>query len=140
MNRDLIFKNQEHITFFEKNTKGKTFNCHELSLIYLLGLTEVTRKHFGEIYSEDKGTKHESVLADWQTEESTRLTILAFNLYEDYLFGFSDQVYRHKLDLDFNEEQKENWNNYIKINSMSNLFLDVKLREFYLQAISLRLD
>ncbi|WP_338030595.1 DUF6075 family protein [Enterococcus quebecensis] len=88
--------------FFEGNIKGKTVNCHEFSLIYFLGLAEVTRTHFDEIYSGDKGTQHESILADWQTKESTRLTILAFNLYEDYLFGFSNQVYQHKLNLDFN--------------------------------------
>ncbi|MGM0219125.1 DUF6075 family protein [Enterococcus sp. AZ126] len=88
----------------------------------------------------ERALKYESISADWQTEESTRLTIVAFNLYEDYLFSFSDQAYQHKLNLEFNEEQKENWNNFIKINSISNLFSDLKLREFYLQAIGLRLD
>lgn len=139
MNRDLIFKNQEHITFFEKNTKDKEFNCYEFSLIYLLGLAEVTRIHFNEIYSKELGAKYESISAEWQTEESIRLTILAFNLYEDYLFGFSELTYQNKLAHDFNHEQK-NWESFIKINSISNLFSDEKHREFYLQAISLRLD
>lgn len=38
-------------------------------------LTEITRAHFGEIYSEDEGVKHESTLADWQTKEPTGIRL-----------------------------------------------------------------
>lgn len=57
MNSDHILRNQTHATFFEKNTKNKKFDCHEFPLIYLLGLSEISRTHFNEIYSSEKGAK-----------------------------------------------------------------------------------
>ena len=90
-NTHMFFSNEEHEKFYyeklkqaEDNlTKGQV-DCYHKALIYILGISEDTRKHFSQIYDIQSGyIKTECLHEGWQTSGSVRVVRLAFNLYTD---------------------------------------------------------
>lgn len=81
----LVFVNEEHEKFYhEKLEQARSQDCYHKALIYILGICEDTRRHFGHIYDIKSGCiKPECLRQGWQTSGSVRVVRLAFNLYTD---------------------------------------------------------
>ncbi len=81
------FKNDKHESFYNKyvaitNTQKDPYHK---SFFYTLGLTEETRKHVNELYDFDlEGIKPTGVRKAWQTGTSSKVTRLAFNLFNGF--------------------------------------------------------
>lgn len=134
MQKELIFRNLDHVRFYENKVSNNDFTSKELALIYVLGLTDITREHFEDIYSA-KNEHFESIIqADWQSEDSLRVTLVAINLYNNYMFGMEGITASKPILLNDDDLKKIQ-----DINSISNIFTNPNLREFFLQAIDLRL-
>jgi len=55
------------------------------ALFYLLGLSRETMEHVEQLFDfEDRSIKPEGLYAGWQTGQSLRLTLLAFNLWNGW--------------------------------------------------------
>lgn len=82
---DLKFYNQEHKNFYESKTERKKLDSYNKSIIYLLGLTEETRKNFNKIYNETVREIYFTALNEsWQTGTTIAITKLAFNLFNGF--------------------------------------------------------
>lgn len=84
-NTHMVFANEEHESFYyEKLAQVSYQDCYHMALIYILGISEDTRKHFKQIYDIKSGCiKTECLHQGWQTSGSIRVVRLAFNLYTD---------------------------------------------------------
>ena len=82
-NTHMVFANEEHEKFYyEKLEQARDQDCHYKALIYILGISEDTRNHFGQIYDMKSGNiKTECLHQGWQTSGSVRVVRLAFHLY-----------------------------------------------------------
>lgn len=90
----LKFYDTEHKNFFNEHTKGEKLDSYNKSLIYLLGLTEETRKHFDKLYNErTRQIELSGTTEGWQTGTSLATTKLAFNLFNGYS-GLEDRESR----------------------------------------------
>lgn len=110
----MIFKNREHASFYEEfNLRACVLeeDRERQSLFYLLSLLEETRKNIDDLYNfKDDRIKFEGLNKGWQTGGTTKITKLAFNLYngwygddgEDYsplhLFNVSDDNRKYLLE------------------------------------------
>lgn len=83
--RKIIFKSKEHKGFYETNIEKVTCpDCYHKALIYAIGISEITRNHFSEIYSYEKDCILRNCLRSaWVTGSTIKLLRLAFNLYTD---------------------------------------------------------
>ena len=55
------------------------------SLFYVLGLSKETRERINELFDfESRSIKPDALYAGWQTGQSVRLTLLAFNLWSGW--------------------------------------------------------
>lgn len=79
----MVFESEEHEVFYhEKLAKARYQDCYHAALIYVLGISGDTRRHFNEIYDIKSGyVKPECLEAGWQTSGSEHVVRLAFNLY-----------------------------------------------------------
>ncbi len=115
----IIFANVEHEQFYkEQLAKVRTNDCYHRALIYTIGITEDTRKHFNEIFN----IKTDCINADcihtgWVTGTDVRAIRLAYNLYT----GFTPD------------------NDDILKYSVSQIF-EYGCIEYFLQAVSLRFE
>ena len=84
-NTHMVFADGEHEKFYyEKLEQARYQDCYHKALIYILGISEDTRNHFGQIYDIKSGyIKTECLHQGWQTSGSVRVVRLAFNLYTD---------------------------------------------------------
>jgi hypothetical protein len=81
------FKSEAHRDFFIAmvNFLGSNSDVYHQALFYLLGLTDETRRHCGDIYDFDSnGIQLTGLYRGWQTGTTTRLTRLAFNLFNGW--------------------------------------------------------
>ena len=82
----LIFRNGNHENFYnEKIKKLKAHNDEYIkSLIYTLGISEITIKNYPLIFNEKKKSINPGFINDPSlTSSSSRLLRLAFNLFTD---------------------------------------------------------
>lgn len=90
----LKFYDNAHEEFYKEHTEGEKLDSYNKSLIYLLGLTEETRKHFDKLYNETtRQIKLTGTNEGWQTGVSLATTKLAFNLFNGYC-GLEDREAR----------------------------------------------
>ena len=84
-NTHMVFVNEEHEEFFyEKLEQAKSQDCHHKALIYVLGISEDTRKYFNQIYDIKTGNiKRECLHQGWLSSGGVVVIRLAFNLYTD---------------------------------------------------------
>lgn len=86
---DPKLKDSDHFLFYNglvTDTNAGDDPCRK-ALLYALGLTEETRRHVRELYDfKERCIIPEGLDKPWQTGSSTRVTRLAFNLYN----GFAD--------------------------------------------------
>ena len=63
----------------------KKLDCYNKSIVYLLGLTEETRKNTADIYNIDTGeVEIEGLNKAWQTGTTVIICRLALNLFNGY--------------------------------------------------------
>lgn len=87
----LKFYDNTHEQFYKEHTEGEKLDCYNRSLIYLLGLTEETRKHFNKLYNErTRQIEITGTNEGWQTGSTLAITKLAFNLFNGYC-GLEDR-------------------------------------------------
>lgn len=84
----MIFKNEEHKKSYEEfklRACISEFDKERQSLFYLLALLEDTRNHINDLYDfEENWIKPEGISEAWQTGDTTKITTLAFNLYNGW--------------------------------------------------------
>jgi hypothetical protein len=73
----MIYIDDHHQQYFESRRCGDVYRD---SVSYLLGLTPETRKHAADLF-DDGNMKIEGLKKPWQTGTTTKLTRLAFNLW-----------------------------------------------------------
>lgn len=83
----MVFKSQQHRDFYVKYVEktGSADDVYRKALFYTLGLTEETRKNIKSLYNfEVGGIEPEGLHKGWQTGTSTKVTQLAFNLFNGF--------------------------------------------------------
>ena len=84
----MIFKNEEHKSSYEEfklRACVREGDKERQSLFYLLALLEDTRNNINDLYNfKENLIKFEGLSKCWQTGGSTRITKLAFNLYNGW--------------------------------------------------------
>lgn len=136
MANNLEFLNKEHKDFYVMNSDQG--DSYKKSLVYLVGLTEDTRSHYSDILT-NEGINRAIFNEGWLTGETTRLLILAFNLWNGFTFGYSDSRNDEK---DLEDMTKEELAEIIRSgsrNSVDELFSG-ELGYYYLQAVNLRFN
>ncbi len=80
---NIRFKNLEHENFYCENLPQTRYpDGYHKALIYLLGVSEVTRTHFKQIYNIEAGCiKPGCLYEEWTTGNDRKIIRLAFNLY-----------------------------------------------------------
>lgn len=80
----IIFRDEEHQKFYESKVEELNAEEYLIPLIYLAGLSNTTRKHWNEIYSEEEREINIEVMsAGWMTGMTKKILRLAFQLYTD---------------------------------------------------------
>lgn len=94
---NLKFINNEHKEFYEE--KLKELEKHEKtdvyykSLIYTLGICKTTRENFRQIFDMKKGEINiDSICAAWQTGTSTKVTRMAFSLWNACMYDSEQDI------------------------------------------------
>lgn len=85
--RNILFRNKEHKDFYTGNLEKCIWNdgFHQ-ALIYLMGISEQTRRHINDLFDfEEDRVKHKGLHADWQTDSTSKICHLAFNLWNGYV-------------------------------------------------------
>ncbi|MDE7435091.1 MAG: hypothetical protein K2N01_04660 [Lachnospiraceae bacterium] len=68
--------------YYEKLKQAKNQDCYHKALIYILGISGDTRKHFSRIYDMKTGRiKTECLHEGWQTSGSARVVKLRYPKY-----------------------------------------------------------
>lgn len=79
------FYNEEHKRYFEEMSQKKELDVYNKAVVYLLGLTEETRKHTADVYNIERGEiEVEGLNKPWQTGTTGIICRLAFNLFNGY--------------------------------------------------------
>lgn len=114
-----MFKSKEHEAAYKEfilKAHVSDGDAERKSLFYLLSLLEDTREHINDLYDfKENWIKPEGLNKGWQTGGTTKITMLAFNLYN----GFNDED-----------------NDYSPLNLFSGV--DSSNREYLLQSIRIR--
>lgn len=109
------FYDEQHKQFYEQKLKEieelREVNIYDKSIIYILGLCNITRDNFENIFDLKNGiTKDEALEGEYQTEDSimiTRFAISIFNSKEysnDYDFVRQEMFkYYNSIDLFVND-------------------------------------
>ncbi len=99
-NTHMVFVNEEHEEFFyEKLEQAKSQDCHHKALIYVLGISEDTRKYFNQIYDIKTGNiKRECLHQGWLSSGGVVVIRLAFNLYTDTTPSANDYKSKRSAD------------------------------------------
>lgn len=79
----MYYRNEEHKNFYkEKWGQAISKDTYAKSIIYLLASNKETRTHFDEIYNiKQNEIEISSLKKPWQTNESSYICRLAFNLF-----------------------------------------------------------
>lgn len=106
------FIDNEHKEFY--NEKLKLLNKDDVfyrSLIYCLGISGVTRKHFKDIYNiEEKEININCINEGWQTNSSKKVTRIAFNLFNGCSYDSENDIDSEKLSSYYNISEIFNCN------------------------------
>ena len=91
--KKIIFSSSEHEQFYkEQLAKCRYQDGYHKSLMYALGICDVTRNHFSEIYDfSTRCIKWECLSKDWITGTSGRVIRLAFNLFTGSTYEEDDE-------------------------------------------------
>ena len=100
------FIDQKHKEFYENLLKQieefRKTDAYYRSFIYTLGISQVTREHFSEIFDiSKKEINIDSLSANWQTATSKKVTELAFNLWNDFKYESSEDIEKNRISSDY---------------------------------------
>ncbi len=91
----MVFIDERHQNFYEKciTQTNSIKDPYRKSLFYLLGLTAETRNHVKEIYDFKENCIEPAALCKaWQTSTTTKVTRLAFNLYNGFYGVYGNEI------------------------------------------------
>lgn len=94
----MIFVDDEHKRFYEelKPLAGK--DVYKLSLFYVLSISGTTRMHFESIYDKKESRiKPGALKKGYQTGTSVKITRLAFNLWNGWVYDSVDDYEESKV-------------------------------------------
>ena len=78
------FADKQHEAFYLEQIQRLRDDVYHRALIYTLGISPDTRKHFSGLYDPATRTiKRQAIRAPWQTGGSLKVTRLAFQLFTD---------------------------------------------------------
>lgn len=92
--REIKFESKEHERFFYTmlNKAGRKDSYHQ-AFFYCVGISDETRRNVERLFDfEKRRIKPEGLHESWQTGSSTRLTRLAFNLWNGYTEPGEEQM------------------------------------------------
>ena len=104
------FIDEEHQDFFERKLNelaqyGKT-DVYYRSLIYTLGICETTRDHFNQIFDIKKGEiNKDSICAAWQTGTSSKVTRMAFSLWNRCMYDSEEDLEKGEMSSYYNPSE-----------------------------------
>lgn len=115
------FYNKEHQNYFNEMSQKKMLDVYNKAIVYLLGLTEETRKNTADIYNIEKGEINiEGLEKAWQTGTTSIICRLAFNLFNGY----------------HGDMEEESTRNY----TPESIFCRKELAPYFYEAIKIRFD
>ena len=81
------FISAEHQEFYASMmAKVKKDDCYHRAFFYIVGLTDETRRHIGDLFDfRDDGIIPEGLYKGWQTGGTIRICRMAFNLWGGYI-------------------------------------------------------
>ena len=95
-NLSMKFYNKEHQNYFNEMSQKKELDVYNKCVVYLLGLTEETRKNSADIYNIEKGEINiEGLEKAWQTGTTSIICRLAFNLFNGYCGNMEEESSRN---------------------------------------------
>ena len=91
---NILFHSEEHKCFFTEKISENGADVYYSPLVYLMGLTEETRGHFKDCFSEEeRGINPAALEANWQTGTTDKITRLAFNLWNGWVSSPEEEAY-----------------------------------------------
>lgn len=104
------FVDNEHELFFI-NTLRELHKKHKIdvyyaSLVYTLGINETTRKNFSNIFNMETGEINiDSLQAPWQTNTSSKVTRMAFSLWNGCMYNSEQDAENQKIASEYNPSE-----------------------------------
>lgn len=104
------FIDEKHKDFFEKVMKKlnnyRNIDVYYSSIIYTLGISETTRKHFSEIFNLKEGEINiNSILKPWQTDTSKKVTRMAFSLWNGCNYDSEEDAEQDRVSKGYNIDE-----------------------------------
>lgn len=104
------FINSKHQDFFEEKmnelVKYQKTDVYYKTLVYTLGMCETTREHFRQIFDIEKGEINiDSISVAWQTGTSTKVTRMAFSLWNTCMFDSEEDFENGKKSSYYNPNE-----------------------------------
>jgi len=94
----MIFADEQHKEFYKKNKTLVGDDVYSDALIYLLGLTDDTRRHFNGLFDiTSKEINIDGLNEAWQTGTSLKITRLAFNLFNGLKYDSHEELNDGKI-------------------------------------------
>lgn len=84
---EIKFISAKHQEFYASMmTKAKRDDCYHRAFFYIVGLTDETRRHIGDLFDfVEDGIVPDGLQEAWQTGGSIRVCRMAFNLWGGYI-------------------------------------------------------
>ena len=100
----LKFIDKEHKEFYEQKLKEvEKADVYTKSLIYTLAICPTTRQHFTDIFnSNEKEININSLQAPYQTTTSSKVTRVAFNLFNNCNYDSEEDIEKNKTSMYYN--------------------------------------
>ena len=104
------FIDSKHIEFFNDKYKelqrlGK-IDVYYKSIVYILGICEVTRNNFDKIFDLKKGEINiNSINGTYQTSTSEKVTRMAFNLWNRCNYDSEEDIEDERVSLKYNPSE-----------------------------------
>lgn len=87
-----MFKNLNHELFYNSCLEKTQNDVYHKALFYTLGIHEVTQQNIESLYDfKNKEILFEGIKQSWQTGTSTRITRMAFNLFNGFAGETDDE-------------------------------------------------
>lgn len=101
------FIDKEHNIFFVNKLvelyKYRNPDVYNISLLYILGMCPVTRKNIKNIFNIEKGEINiDSINATWQTDTSSKVTRIAFSLWNGCMYDSEQDIENNKISSSYN--------------------------------------
>lgn len=95
---ELKFVDQDHKDFYERFVPAVGKDVYFKPVVYLLGLCVDTRNNYRSIFNpEAKEINVEGLKSGWQTGTSTKITRLAFNLWNGMTYDSHEDFEKGKV-------------------------------------------